>query len=73
MQQRIQSQNQVFQTYHQANMIPMMTVNTANVKTEDAIKLKSIGNKQNRTRQTHCQATLICLTKVIIKGRDKIK
>ena len=37
------------------------------------IKRKIIGSAWNRNRQTHCQATLIYPTKVIIKAIDVIK
>ena len=36
-----------------------MIKNTANQKSNDAIKEKIIGNARNRTRQTHRQLTLI--------------
>ena len=46
------------------------TENTENLKERGTIKIKIMGNAQNRTRQTHLQANLICPTKVIIKARD---
>ena len=49
-----------------------MTENIASQKAKDAIKRKIIGSTQNRTRQTHCRATLIHLTKVNIKEKDTI-
>ena len=56
-------------------MIRSMTENTENQKANDAIKRESIGNALNRTRQTHCRATLICPTKIDYKSkrRDKKK
>ena len=68
--QRIQSQNQVFQTHRQANLIRLAT---ANIKAKDAIKIKKNGNERNRTRQTHHQTTMIRLEKAIIKARNTIK
>ena len=59
-----------FQTRHQANLIRLMT---ANIKTKDAIKRKSTGSAQNRTRQNHCRATMILTMRVIIKARDATK
>ena len=50
-----------------------MTANTENPKARDAIKIKSVRNASNKTRHTHCQATLIRLTKVIIRARDAIR
>ena len=73
MYQRIRSQTDHRQTHHQANLIRLMTANTENQKEDNAIKIKSIGSTQNRTRQTHCRATLIRPTKFIIKARDTVK
>ena len=50
-------------------MIRPMKSNTANLKARYAIKIKIVGNTRNRTRQTHCRATIICPTKVGIKAR----
>ena len=55
------------------NMVRMMTENTANPKSRNAIKIKIIGNAQNRNHQTHRQETLIFPTKVIINLRDVIR
>ena len=46
-----------------------MTESIANTNEKDKIK-KSVGNKENRTCQTHCLATLICLTKMTKDARD---
>ena len=54
-------------------MIRLMTENTENQKSNDLIKIKHIGSSQNRTRQTYHRVNMICLTKLIIKARDKIK
>ena len=35
--------------------------------------IKTVGNARNRTRQTHCRATLIHLMKVPIHVRDAIR
>ena len=72
MHQRIRSHTQVCQTYHQENLIRLITANIENQKTKDAIKRKIIRNATNRTRQTHCRATQICLMKAVIKARDAI-
>ena len=50
-----------------------MTENIENQKAKDAIKRKIIKNAQNGSCHNHRQATMICLTKVIIKSRDAIK
>ena len=50
-----------------------MIANIENQKAKDVIKIKSIGSRQNRTRQNHRQSTLIFPTKVIIKARYAIK
>ena len=50
-----------------------MIENTSNQKENDAIKIESIRNEKNRTRQTHRRSTLIFPTKVIIKSRYAIK
>ena len=71
--QRNRSHTHHRQTHHRANLIFLMTANTGNIKARDAIKRKSVGNAQNRTRQTYRRATLICPTKVIIKSRDAIR
>ena len=72
--QRIRSQTQVSQTHHQENLIHPMTSNIENQKSNDVMERKSIGNARNRSRQTHRRATLIRLTKFIIKSRfDKRK
>ena len=55
-----------------ANLIRLMNENTANLKSRDTKKIISVGNAQRRTCQTHCQATLICPTEVIIKSRYAI-
>ena len=52
MYQRIWIRTQVCQTHHQANMICLMTANTANQKANDAIKRKRIEITRNRTCQT---------------------
>ena len=44
-----------------------------NIKTKDATKREIIGSAQNKTRQTHLGATLICPTKCIIKAIDATK
>ena len=47
-----------------------MTADIANTKSRDAIKRKSAGNTQNRTRQTHRQSNTILPTRGTIKARD---
>ena len=54
-------------------MIRQMTANTENLKARDAIKRKRVGNARNRIHQTHCRATLIRPSKLIIKSKDSIR
>ena len=54
-------------------MIRPMTENTANQKSNDAIKRKRILNTRNRIGPNHSRGTLICPTKVIIKPKDATK
>ena len=54
-------------------MILPMTANIENLRERDAIKIKSVGNAQNRTRETHRRATLIRPTKATIDVRYAIK
>ena len=58
--------------HHRDNLIIPMTTNTENPKSRGAIKGKIIGKAWNRTRNKHCHATLICISKVTIKGRYAI-
>ena len=51
------------------NLIRPMTANIENPKSRNAIKIKSVGNTQKRTRQTHRQTVLICPTKATIDAR----
>ena len=54
------------------NLIWMMTSDTENLKARNTIKRKSVGNLQNRTCQTHRQATIIHPTRVTINVRNSI-
>ena len=68
-----QSQTHHRQTHHQVNIIFTMTENTADLRARDRTKIKSVINAQNRTRHTHCRATMIRPKKVTIDARDTIK
>ena len=54
-------------------MISPITSNTENLRARGVIKVKRVGNAQNRTCQTHCQSNLIRPTKVTIYIRDATK
>ena len=53
------------------NIIQLMISNTANPKSSNAIKRKSVRKTRNRTRQTQRQEILIRPTKMTIDARDK--
>ena len=54
-------------------MVCIITANTENIKATDAIKRKIVRNAQNNNCQTHLQATMIRLKKVIVKARHGVK
>ena len=48
-----------------------MTASTENTRENDAIKIKSVGNAQNRTCKNLCRSIMIRLTTVPIDARDE--
>ena len=64
--QRTRSYTHHCQTHHRVNLICQITAITENPKAINVIKIKSVGNTRNKTRQNHHQAITILLIIVTI-------